>query len=100
MYLLSPFFIMMFKSMDTARVWIIPALVCMISTFLNWYITLRVFPDILDDVQDKWDEKDEINFFYQLYMPTYCRISPYLFGMVCLWPTITWQMLRILPKVV
>ena len=72
---------MMFKSMDPARVWIILALVCMISTFLNWYITLKVFPDILDDVQDKWDEKDEIIFFYQLYMPTYCRISPYLFGM-------------------
>ena len=72
--------------MNPKRVWLIPTLICVLSSALIVIIFLNACPGILDDRETflrNIEDPDScgMKWLWGIYCPSYTRISPYGFGM-------------------
>lgn len=88
MYIISPFIIQWMYTTDRKKVWLIPAVMCVISTILCFIVLGVGCPEVWTD--GKWSLKREsigmsCGSLYDkgVYKPSPTRISPYGFGMFC-----------------
>ena len=75
MYLVSPFYIK-FIYKNPNRAWLSAIVISIISIIINAAWTATIFKEGVDPIVA---EKD---YFWKVYVTPWCRLSPYIFGMV------------------
>jgi hypothetical protein len=68
--------------MKSSKVWMVPFAMCLISSICNIVLTQHTAPAFYETGEWDGEAPYAVKHFYQVYMATYCRMSPYGFGML------------------